>query len=41
MRCFTVLGPSQSGKTTLTEALGALEGRQRATPFGELGGLAM
>ncbi|MAQ85130.1 MAG: elongation factor G [Maritimibacter sp.] len=35
MRCFTVLGPSQSGKTTLTEALGALEGRQRATPFGD------
>lgn len=25
MRCFTVLGPSQSGKTTLIGALGALE----------------
>ncbi len=27
MRCFTVLGPSQSGKTTLVQALTELEGR--------------
>ncbi|WP_425052712.1 elongation factor G [Psychromarinibacter sp. S121] len=39
MRCFTVLGPSQSGKTTLTEALGALEDRARATAFGDRLGL--
>jgi elongation factor G len=27
MRCFTVLGPAQSGKTTLVQALAGLEGR--------------
>ena len=32
MRVFTVLGPSQSGKSTLVEALASLDGR--ATKFG-------
>ncbi|MDP1669968.1 elongation factor G [Phaeovulum sp.] len=35
MRCFTVLGPSQSGKTTLVRALSQLEG---ATPRTETAG---
>jgi elongation factor G len=34
MRAITILGPSQSGKTTLAEALAALEGRPTATPMG-------
>jgi len=36
MRCFTVLGPSHGGKTTLAEKLGALEGAARSsvTPQG-------
>lgn len=36
MRCFTVLGPSHAGKSTLAEKLGALEGgaRNAATPQG-------
>jgi elongation factor G len=36
MRCFTVLGPSHTGKTTLAEKLGALDGAARAssTPQG-------
>ena len=32
MRVFTVIGPSQSGKSTLVEALASLDGR--ATKFG-------
>ena len=28
MRCFTVLGPSQTGKSTVVEKLGSLEGRR-------------
>ncbi|MEX0284429.1 MAG: elongation factor G, partial [Paracoccaceae bacterium] len=32
MRVFSVLGPSQSGKSTLVEALASLDGR--ATQFG-------
>ncbi|MDF0601385.1 elongation factor G [Psychromarinibacter sp. C21-152] len=35
MRCFTVLGPSQSGKTTLTQALGALDGRADQSSFSD------
>lgn len=35
MRCFTVLGPSQSGKTTLVKALGDLEGGSAETTFGD------
>ena len=35
MRMFTVLGPSQSGKTTLTAALAALDGRPRASREGD------
>ncbi|SOC38691.1 elongation factor G [Rhizobium subbaraonis] len=31
MRCFAVLGPSQTGKTTLVERLGALAGKSRKT----------
>jgi elongation factor G len=36
MRCFAVVGPSQTGKTTLVERLGALEGTARkvASPYG-------
>ncbi|MCV9963366.1 elongation factor G [Pararhizobium sp. BT-229] len=36
MRCFTVLGPSQTGKSTLVEKLGALEGapRKSISPYG-------
>ncbi len=34
MRCFTLLGPSQSGKSTLARALAALEdGRATQSPF--------
>ena len=35
MRCFTVIGPSQSGKSTLVKALGDLEGRSSETTFSE------
>ncbi|KMW59009.1 Translation elongation factor G-related protein [Candidatus Rhodobacter oscarellae] len=35
MRCFTVLGPSQSGKTTLVKALGELEGGSQETAFSD------
>ncbi len=35
MRCFTVLGPSQSGKTTLVRALGDLEGGSAETSFSD------
>ncbi|QND52350.1 elongation factor G [Phyllobacterium sp. 628] len=36
MRCFTVLGPSQTGKSTLVEKLGALEGapKKSVSPYG-------
>lgn len=36
MRCFTVLGPSQTGKTTLVDKLSGLEGasRKAASPYG-------
>ncbi|HET7411595.1 MAG TPA: elongation factor G [Pararhizobium sp.] len=36
MRCFTVLGPSQTGKSTVLEKLGSLEGRPTtfSTPYG-------
>lgn len=36
MRCFTVLGPSQTGKSTLVEKLGSLEGppRKSVSPYG-------
>ncbi|MCA1406230.1 elongation factor G [Ensifer sp. IC3342] len=36
MRCFTVLGPSQTGKSTLVEKLSLLEGQPRksASPYG-------
>jgi elongation factor G len=36
MRCFTVLGPSQAGKSTLVEKLAALEGasRKSISPYG-------
>ncbi len=36
MRCFTVLGPSQTGKSTLVERLGALEGapKRSVSPYG-------
>jgi len=36
MRCFTVLGPSQTGKSTLVERLGALEGapKKSISPYG-------
>jgi len=33
MRCFTVLGPSHSGKTTLVKALGEIEGGSAETSF--------
>ena len=33
MRCFTILGPSQAGKTTLLKALSELEGRPVAAEF--------
>lgn len=35
MRCFTVLGPSQSGKTTLVAALAGLEGAAASTAFSD------
>ncbi len=35
MRCFTVLGPSQSGKTTLVEAVSSLEGRPETRKFSD------
>lgn len=35
MRCFTVLGPSQSGKTTLVKALGDLEGGSEQASFSD------
>ncbi|WP_457299093.1 elongation factor G [Phyllobacterium sp. P5_D12] len=36
MRCFTVLGPSQAGKSTLVEKLAALEGasKKSISPYG-------
>lgn len=36
MRCFAVVGPSQTGKTTLVDRLGALEGsaKKNASPYG-------
>ncbi|MFS8113050.1 elongation factor G [Rhizobium jaguaris] len=36
MRCFTVLGPSQTGKSTIVEKLGSLEGtpRKSSSPYG-------
>jgi elongation factor G len=36
MRCFTVLGPSQTGKTTVVEKLGSLEGtpKKSSSPHG-------
>jgi elongation factor G len=36
MRCFTVLGPSQTGKSTVVEKLGSLEGapRKSTSPYG-------
>lgn len=36
MRCFTVLGPSQTGKSTLVDKLGSLEGasRKSVSPYG-------
>ncbi|MGX9992703.1 elongation factor G (plasmid) [Rhizobium sp. Z1P35] len=36
MRCFTVLGPSQTGKSTVVEKLGSLEGapRKSRSPYG-------
>ncbi|MEZ5913394.1 MAG: elongation factor G [Paracoccaceae bacterium] len=39
MRCFTVLGPSQSGKSTLVKALSQLESRTEPMAFGD--GLAL
>jgi len=36
MRCFTVLGPSQSGKTTLVEGLATLEGRSAPVSFSDM-----
>jgi len=33
MRCFTVLGPSQSGKSTLVQALGGLDGHPTTRKF--------
>jgi elongation factor G len=35
MRAVTILGPSQSGKTTLAESLAALEGRPTTTTIGD------
>lgn len=35
MRCFTVLGPSQSGKTTLVKALAEIEGRSDISSFSD------
>ncbi|MDJ0627367.1 MAG: elongation factor G [Rhodobacter sp.] len=35
MRCFTVLGPSQSGKTTLVKALSEIEGRSDISSFSD------
>ncbi len=35
MRCFTVLGPSQSGKSTLVQALGGLDGRPETRKFSD------
>lgn len=36
MRCFTVLGPSQTGKSTVVEKLGSLEGnpKKSVSPYG-------
>ena len=36
MRCFTVLGPSQTGKTTVVDKLGSLEGtpKKSSSPHG-------
>ncbi len=39
MRCFTVLGPSQSGKSTLVTALAGLEGRSTGMTFSDRLGL--
>jgi len=35
MRVFTIIGPSQSGKTTLADALGGLEGRAEVNEFSD------
>jgi len=35
MRCFTVRGPSQSGKTTLVAALSGLDGQSHTTGFSD------
>ena len=35
MRCFTVIGPSHSGKTTLVKALGELEGGSAESSFSD------
>ncbi len=35
MRCFTVLGPSQSGKSTLVDAVASLEGRPETRKFSD------
>ncbi|MBK5932550.1 elongation factor G [Rhodovulum imhoffii] len=35
MRCFTVLGPSQAGKTTLAKALSEMEGRPAVAELSE------
>ncbi|MHA3978079.1 elongation factor G [Halovulum sp. GXIMD14794] len=35
MRVFTIIGPSQSGKTTLADALGGLEGRASVNDFSD------
>jgi elongation factor G len=36
MRAFTILGPSQSGKTTLAEAMAGLEGRPATARIGDI-----
>ncbi|SIO42023.1 elongation factor G [Rhodovulum sp. ES.010] len=36
MRCFTILGPSQSGKSTLLKALSELEGRPVTAAFSDV-----
>lgn len=41
MRVFTVIGPAQSGKTTLTAALAGLEGRATRFEIGEAAGLTV
>ncbi|ARE38650.1 Translation elongation factor G-related protein [Rhodovulum sp. P5] len=36
MRCFTILGPSQAGKTTLLKALSELDGRPTVADFSDV-----